>query len=131
MINPLIVSYSGQKQSKVLPVNDAEFIVDSTGPNGLVAVFEDDGSTGYLYLYEPNGRGVMRHLHVYNRTTTVHPHDADVEVKWSRDSNRCGVFVWGQLRGVMDVVNGSEERAPIHEANTQGITDERWVAGFD
>jgi len=31
------------------------FIVEAEGPNGIFGVFEDDGETGYLYIYEPDG----------------------------------------------------------------------------
>jgi hypothetical protein len=112
-------------------VNDETgFILDAAGPDGLSVVFEDDGETGYLYLYEPDGRGVVRDLHIYNRTDEVQPSETDVHCKWSTDMTRCGVFVWGVLRGVLDVANGTETRIPILERASQGITDSRWLAGF-
>ena len=44
-----------------------DFILDKVGPSGLACGFEDDGETGYLYLYDPNGRGVLEDLQIYNR----------------------------------------------------------------
>jgi hypothetical protein len=111
-------------------VNKGEFIVEAAGPKGLVAVFEDDGETGYLYLYEPEVRGIVRHLHIYNRTAAVQPTERDVECRWAADENRCGVFVWRVLRGAIDIKHGTEHRAPIHDELTPGINDSAWLMGF-
>jgi len=44
------------------------FIVEAQGPDGVFGVFEDDGETGYLYIYEPEGAGIIQHLHIYHRS---------------------------------------------------------------
>jgi hypothetical protein len=38
----------------------SEFVTEAAGPAGVFGVFEDDGGTGYVYLYEPGCREVFR-----------------------------------------------------------------------
>jgi hypothetical protein len=52
-------------------VTTSDFVTEAAGPQGLFGVFEDDGETGYLYLYEPGGREVFQHLHIYDRTPNL------------------------------------------------------------
>ena len=68
-----------------------DFILDKVGPSGLACVFEDDGETGYLYLYDPNGRGVLEDLQIYNRAGELKVNEKDVQVVWSTDGSKCGV----------------------------------------
>ena len=52
----------------------------------LFGVFEDDGETGYLYFYEPGGREVFQHLHIYDRSPKLPIQEQDVRVVWSNVS---------------------------------------------
>jgi hypothetical protein len=106
------------------------FIREASGPSGLVAVFEDDGETGYLYLYEPEGRGVLRDLHVYDRTSEVDVKEGDVQVEWSADQTKCGVRIWGLMRGIFNLASGQEGRVWLTSRNTPGVTDAAWLEGF-
>ena len=45
---------------------EPSLVVEGPGPDSLVGVFEDDGDTAYLYLYDENV-GILRHLHIYDR----------------------------------------------------------------
>jgi len=77
------------------------FIVEAKGPNGVFGVFEDDGETGYLYLYEPEGARIIPHLHIYDRSklpTTIE--ETDVTVDW--DGNKCSVAIQGSHRGTIE-----------------------------
>jgi hypothetical protein len=79
------------------------FIRETEGPAGIFAVFEDDGETGYLYLYEPEGRGIFQHLNIYNRTSELRIEKSDVEVGWSEDLTACSVWIRGKLNGTIDL----------------------------
>jgi len=76
------------------------FIVEAKGPNGVFGVFEDDGETGYLYIYEPEGAGIIQHLHIYDRSTLpALLEKTDVSVDW--DGNKCTVAIHGSQRGTI------------------------------
>ena len=110
--------------------NTSDFIVEASGPSGLFGVFEDDGETGYLYLYEPDGQGVTRHLHIYDRTPELHVQESDVQVEWSTDQTKCGVRIWGKMRGIINVASGQEGRVWLVGRSTPGIGDAEWMKGF-
>lgn len=83
------------------------FIVDAVGPHGLAGVFEDDGDTGYLYLYEQDGRGVLEALQIYNCSKELNVDENDVTVIWSSDGNSveslCGMdsaesSIWEEMK---------------------------------
>ena len=79
------------------------FTKEAEGPQGLFAVFEDDGDTGYLYLYEPEGTGVFHDLHIYNTMNEPGIEENDIEVGWSTDLTTCTVWIRGKQRGTVDV----------------------------
>jgi len=108
-----------------------EFIKEAPGPPGLFGVFEDDGRTGYLYLYEPDGRGIVTHLGIYDRSPDLNVSEEDVEVEWSTDLSKCGVRIWGQMRGIIDLALKREGRVLLENRNTPGIGDSEWLDGFD
>lgn len=110
--------------------NTGDFIKEAPGPSGLVGVFEDDGETGYLYLYEPEGPGVMRHLHIYDRTPELNIAGRDVEIEWSEDQTKCGVRIWGKMRGIINLTSGEDGRVWLTNPNTPGISDAQWMKGF-
>jgi hypothetical protein len=113
-----------------MDLEEEGFIVEAEGPRSLVGVFEDDGETGYLYIYEPDGQGVVNHLRIYVRTLRLQVDESDVQVEWSRDFSKCGVRIWGKLRGIIDVVSKQEGRVLLEDRNTPGIGDTKWLAGF-
>jgi hypothetical protein len=108
----------------------SEFIVDAVGPEGLFGVFEDDGDTGYLYLYNPEEGKILRHVHIYDRSKCVDVAPSDVQVAWNSDGTKCGVIIWGMMRGVIDLRNNREGRAWIEGRETPGISDPEWLDGF-
>ena len=110
--------------------SENEFIKEAAGPSGLFGVFEDDGDTGYLYIYEPEGRGVVRHLHIYDRSPEVNVREQDVEVEWSTDLKKCGVRVWSKMRGIIDLASDREGRVWLASRETPGIGDSDWLRGF-
>lgn len=106
------------------------FIVDAPGPSRLSGVFEDDGETGYLYIYEPGGRGILRHLHIYDDATSLGVREQDVRVIWSSDHGRCAVVVWDGVRGVIDLRSGTEHRSVLDDYHSQPVTEPEWLSGF-
>ena len=112
-------------------VQEPGFIVENPGPSNLFGVFEDDGETGYLYIYEQDGQGVLRHLHIYDRSLGLGVVEGDVCVKWSEDHSKCGVIIWGKIRGIIDLANGSEGRVWLESKNSPGLGDQKWLLGFE
>jgi hypothetical protein len=111
--------------------DEAGFLVEAPGPNGLYGVFEDNGETGYLYLYEPEGRGVLNHLRVYVRGPLIVVTENDVNVEWSSDLSKCGVRIWGKLRGIINLHTTQEGRVLLESRDTPGIGDPEWLKGFN
>jgi hypothetical protein len=109
---------------------DSEFVTEAGGPPGIFGVFEDDGDTGYLYLYEPGGREVFEHLHVYDRSPRLKIQDKDVQVVWSDDLSKVGVVIWGKMRGIINLVTGEQGRVWLEDRHTPGIGDIEWLKGF-
>ncbi len=107
------------------------FLVEAPGPPGMFGVFEDDGSTGYLYTYEPDGRGVITHLRIYIHGPALSVHEDDVKVEWSSDLSKCGVRIWGKMRGIIDIASETEGRVLLETRDTPGIGDSRWLTGFN
>jgi hypothetical protein len=105
-------------------------IVEEPGRDGLFGVFEDDVDTGYLYIYEPGGREVFRHLHVYDRSQKLPVTESDVRVLWSNDFSKCGVAIWGKMRGIVNLVTGQEGRVWLENRDTPGVGEATWLEGF-
>lgn len=66
------------------------------GPDNLFAVFEDDGETGYLYLYQqgaPAGNGILGAVHVYDKEQCPDVREDDIKLGWTPDFKACQVRV--------------------------------------
>lgn len=110
---------------------ETNFICYEKSPQGSIfAVFEDEGVTGYLYVYDPEQRIVTRHLHLYDRSERLPVFPADVHVLWSQQGNKCAVEIWGKMRGIVDLEKGREGRVWLQNRDTPGITDADWLSGF-
>ena len=73
------------------------------GHEHKAAVFEDEGDTGYLYVYDTRDDNVVRYLHIYDRTSQTDTLPQDVQVAWSANEQKCGVVIWGKMRGIIDL----------------------------
>jgi hypothetical protein len=109
----------------------SDFIVDELGPDGLFGVFEDDGETGYLYLYEPDGQGVTKHLQIYNCAKKLNVQEEDVKVAWTEDGGKCGVIIWNGMRGIIDLRHDEEMSVKIESPGSPLISDPEWLKGFE
>jgi hypothetical protein len=95
------------------------------------AVFEDEGETGYLYVYSVTPAVVQAHVHVYDRSDALRIAKDSVDVLWSTDESKCGVRIWGQMRGIIDLRMSREGRAWLENRDTPGINDPQWLRGFE
>lgn len=107
-----------------------DFIVDSTNSNGLSAVFEDDGETGYLYIYEADGAGVIDDLQIYSNSSKSSVKEKDVEIVWSKDMKKCGVKIWGNFYGIFNTETGDKFRTKLVDNNSSPITDSELLSEF-
>lgn len=107
------------------------FVLYATGPDDLFTVFEDDGKTGYLYLYGSATQNIIEHLLIYDRSDKVNVTGQDAFVAWSEDGSKCGVAIWGKMRGVIDRVKKQEGRIKLEGRDTPGIDDQEWLKGFE
>ena len=120
----------GSQGTELRGAGSGRFIKEAAGPPGMFCVFEDDGETGYLYIYEPEGNGVTRHLHIYDRSPRLDVGEEDVQPQWSSDFAKCGVSIWGKMRGIIDLTSDREGRVWLESRETPGIGDAEWLRGF-
>jgi len=109
----------------------SELWIEVEGPEGLVAVFNEDEGAGYLSVFEPRTDEIRASVLVYSRAENVLVEERDVEVSWSCDFSKCGVVIWGQMRAVIDLANGQELTKPLHNRASRGITEPAWLRGFE
>ena len=107
------------------------FIVDAGNGQGLFGFFEDDGETGYFYLYEPNGRGVIDHLRVYQKSRNFEVQENDVKVVWSANNEKCGVTVWGHFYGIFDLSRNKKISSVLENPDSAPIVDQNFLEGFE
>lgn len=106
------------------------FVADQSGPDEYTAFFEDDGETGYLYVSDRRKNEIVQHLQIYNDSAALNVSQDDVHVIWSEDGTKCGVVIWGGLRGIIDLAKGTEGRVFIESRDTSPIADPEWLRGF-
>ncbi len=103
----------------------SEFIV-GWELNGYRAFFEQDDATGYLYLADADR--IIYALHIYKRTPSLKVAEPDVDVVWAGSGDRCGVKIFGKLRGVISL-EGDMYR-PANVMSSDGINEAEWLKGF-
>lgn len=109
---------------------ETNFIRYAGGSNNTFAVFEDDGDSGYLYIYSSAEQTVLRFLHVYDRSQRLEVTPGDVEVVRATGRTKCGVAIWGEMRGIIDLAGGVEGRVWMESRDTPGVGDQKWLEGF-
>lgn len=111
--------------------NDAStFMLYSSRPDGILAVFEDSGDVGWFYLFEAARRKILKGAHIYNRSD-VAPTDDVVDIGWGADDSACGIALWGQFRAFLGVHNDLQIRKRVLSADEDGIPSSEWPAGFE
>jgi hypothetical protein len=107
------------------------FVSDTEGPDKFVGFFEDDGVTGYLYVSDRSSNEIIKHLQIYRDSAKLDIREEDVKVQWSKDGTKCGVLIWGGMRGIIDLKNNIEGRILVTEKRTPEIKDKEWLSGFE
>jgi hypothetical protein len=110
--------------------DDSSFMLYSSGPNGVVAVFEDAADTGWFYLYDANEQKILRCTHVYNRANVAVEADM-VDIGWAADDSACGLAVWGQFRAFLGISSDLSQRKPVLSVDDNGIYASDWPPGFE
>jgi hypothetical protein len=49
---------------------------------------------------------------------------------WSDSGLKCGVVIWGKMRGIIDLTKDLPGRVWLTGINTPGIDDPEWLSGF-
>ena len=123
-------------------VSQSGFMLQEEGERGLVAIFEADGETGWLYLYKSENadsgeNAILVAAPAYNRGNLVQPKEEHVWVVWSEDFSKCAVLVRGGARPIVDdfrAIINVERRCFIHklcDGGSVGIQDFDWLQGFE
>lgn len=107
------------------------FVGDKDGPEDFAAFFEDDGETGYLYISDRRLKKIVKHLQVYNNAKAINPQERDISVVWSADGKKCGVIIFGGMRGIIDLGRGIEGRSEMRDRLSSPIEDPTWLRGFE
>lgn len=112
-----------EDRSKVFVAADSDH-ADYSG------VFEDDGEAGDLYIYDRPNRAILRLLRIYDASGRLGVTADDVEVVWSEDGSRCGVAIWGGMRGIIDLRHGRHALSRLEHRSSVAIADVEWLSGF-
>jgi hypothetical protein len=97
----------------------------------LIAIFEDDGETGYLYVFDASNGMILQYLQIYDDAQNLTVGSGDVQVIWSKDYSKCGVLIWHKMRGIVDCARKKEGRVKLENRDTHGIDDMEWLQGFE
>lgn len=106
------------------------FMLYSPGPEGVFAVFEDSGRSGWFYLYGEAPKKILKCAHIYNRSKVAVDEDL-VDIGWAADGSACGLAVWGEFRAFLGVSKDLEMRKPVMHSEERGIPASDWPAGFE
>jgi hypothetical protein len=113
------------------------FVENSNGPEGYSAIFEattgnQEGTPagGYLYVCVTATAEVVRHLEIYKHSASE-IRESDIELFWSSDHRKCGVAIWGRMRGVIDIKSGRKISAALDNPAISAIIDDEWLEGFE
>ena len=109
---------------------DSSFILSSPGSNGILAVFEDDGETGWFYLYEARQKKILQATHIYNHSNVAVLAD-EVDIGWAANDSACGLAVFGQFRAFLAVSGNLALRKPVLSDDEDGIPEQEWPRGFE
>lgn len=109
---------------------ETNFVIYEKGPVGLFGVFEDDGDTGYLYIFDAAEQKILQRLQVYDDAKGLSISPDDVHVTWGESGTKCGVVIWTRMRGIIDLAGKREGRVKLESRETPGIDDRDWLDGF-
>src|SRR5215469_17661686 len=111
------------------------FVGNKSAPEEYEAFFEDtvgDKETppgGYLYVKKRDAEEIAKYLEIYRLPLNVA--EDDIEILWSSDGQKCGISIWGRMRGIINLANGLEISAVLVSRESPAITDPEWLEGFE
>ncbi len=107
------------------------FVGAASGPPEFAAFFDEDRDGGYLCVLDRKTESIVRDLQIYDNSDSLEIGEGDVEIFWSADGTKCGVVIWGRMRGVINTAAGQEVSVPLKDRGSPAITDPEWLKGFD
>src|SRR6185369_7617778 len=107
-----------------------ELMLEAEGPDGLWAIFSVDDEAGYFYVYKSENQEVLAQIRIYRDEQKFSIHESDVRVMWSNDLNKCGIVIWGKMRGIIRLDNRREICPPFESHDSPGINDTEDLMGF-
>jgi hypothetical protein len=81
------------------------WIASDSPSSRFSGVFEDDGETAYFYAYERDASqlAILDAVHIYNlANVTDRERESEVEIVWSSDGLKAGLFINATLHAVLD-----------------------------
>jgi hypothetical protein len=93
-------------------------------------VFKDDGETGYLYLSDHGGEGIIDHLHIYDDPEQVGVKEENIAVVWFKSQSKCGVKIWGSFLWDFDLDSNKKISMTVEGRESEPISDPALLAGF-
>jgi hypothetical protein len=105
-----------------------ELFLDATRTSGDYAgVFEHDGEVGYFYLYRlpngDNGGKIDGAIQVVKGKLTIKP--SDIEVRWSSEQDRVGLFIANNLWALFNVQSGAAYGQTHSKALTSNVPEDQ------
>ncbi len=87
-----------------LTIGKAQIIQSPSPNNTFVAMFEDDGETGYFYACDSSiATFILDAMHIYNVKEVTHANKAfRFEIAWSNDGTKAALFVNQVAHAVID-----------------------------
>jgi hypothetical protein len=118
------------------------FRIQQEGQEGLVGIFEDDGETGTLYLFDSRAgydeEGILAWIPVYVRSSAFAPTENEIWVAWSIDFRRVAAIVKGLcqnprdcFRAVIDSRSKQTCNRFMKDASAEPLRDSAWLTGFE
>jgi hypothetical protein len=100
-------------------------LLEAASPSrALGASFEDDGTTAYFYALDLAApERVQAAIHVYDVSSASEGRVQAIEIRWSGDGSRVGLFINGAVNAVFDF-----DRYLAYSRTQFGLSG-RWTRG--
>jgi hypothetical protein len=102
-----------------------EVVLEAASPTRPVgAVFEDDGTTAYFYALDfRDPDRIQVATHIYDVPSAAEGRLQHVEIRWSSDGSKVGLFINGEPAAAFDF-----ERTVAYSRSPFGLSG-RWTSG--
>jgi hypothetical protein len=104
--------------------------LEQQGANGLVAIFHEDGGSGYFFAYRPATNEVIEQVRIYKTGSPFRVLKQDVKLLWSSNFRKCAAVIWGQVRAVIDTEIKAGIVAALTSRASLPLTDASWLSDF-